>query len=64
MEWRYGREAKFVVRDNERDLQSIFIPGRVQDLVWTSADLANMPELKEWSSFENETVDHLDSVTF
>lgn len=61
---KYGREAKFVVKDNEHNLQSIFIPGRIQDLVWTSADLANVPELKEWSSFNNETVDNLDVVAF
>jgi hypothetical protein len=61
---KYDREAKFVVRDNVHNLQSIFIPGRVQDLVWTSTDLANVPELKEWLSFENETVDDLDSVAF
>lgn len=60
----YGREAKFVVRNNESNQQSIFIPGRVQDLVWTSVDLANTPELKDWSTFENETVDDLDEVAF
>ncbi|TVX82917.1 hypothetical protein FQP34_04870 [Peribacillus simplex] len=61
---KYGSEAKFVVRDNENNLQSIFVPGRVQDIVWTSADLANVAELEEWSSFEKETVDDLDLVAF
>ncbi|MFB4475004.1 hypothetical protein [Virgibacillus sp. SK37] len=60
----YGLDAKFVVRDNERNLQSIFVPGRTQDLVWVSSDLANDFQLKVWPNFENETVDNLESVAF
>lgn len=58
----YGSKAKFVVQDNQKNLQSIFIPGRLQDLVWTSADLANDPELNEWSDFGNEVVMDLDFI--
>lgn len=60
----YGKEAKFIVRDNCNNHQSIFIPGRVQDLVWTSVDLTNVPELNDWSSFGNEIVEDLELIAF
>ena len=60
----YSSDAKFVVRDNSNGLQSVFTPGRVQDLVWTSADLANTPELSKWDTFAGETVDDLEEVAF
>jgi len=60
----YGRGAKFVVRDNSTGKQSLFTPGRTQDLTWTSTDLANTLELKNWEEFGNETVENLEEVAF
>ncbi len=42
----------------------MFVPGRTQDLLWRDFDLANDNELKDWSTFENETVDNLEAVAF
>lgn len=61
---KYGAEAKFVVRDNSTGEQSIFTPGRTQDLVWTKVDLASDPQLKDWQDFGNETVPELESIAF
>ncbi|MNH29945.1 hypothetical protein D3C77_517640 [compost metagenome] len=60
----YGAHAKFVVRDNSTGQQSMFTPGRTQDLVWTGSDLENDPHLKDWSDFGNETVPDLEEVAF
>ncbi|MMZ43522.1 hypothetical protein D1872_50740 [compost metagenome] len=60
----YGAPAKFVVRDNSTGQQSIFTPGRTQDLVWTKVDLSSDPQLKEWQDFGNETVQDLESIAF
>ena len=59
---KYGRDAKFVVRDNSTGKQSVFTPGRVSDLVWTSANLSEYPEIKDWSDFGDEVVDDLQYV--
>lgn len=61
---KYGAEAKFVVRDNSTGQQTMFTPGRTQDIVWTKADLASDPQLKEWRDFGNETVPDLEEVAF
>lgn len=61
---KYSDDAKFVVRDNSTGKQSMFTPGRTQDLVWTSSDLENMPEVQDWEEFGNETVDDLDAIAF
>lgn len=61
---KYSGDAKFVVRDNNSGKQSIFTPGRVQDIVWTGNDLAGSQEFKGWEDFNNETVDDLEEVAF
>jgi hypothetical protein len=60
----YGAQAKFVVLDNSTGMQSMFTPGRTQDLVWTKADLASDPSLKDWEPFGEETVPNLEDVAF
>jgi hypothetical protein len=60
----YGGDAKFVVRDNSSGQQSIFTPGRTQDLVWTKADLSADPQIKDWQDFGNETVPDLEPIAF
>lgn len=60
----YGAEARFVVRNNEDGRQSMFTPGRTQDLVWTSNQLNTTPEISKWQDFGEETVDELDEVAF
>ncbi len=60
----YGADAKFVVRDNSSGEQSMFTPGRTQDLVWTKSDLGNAPEMSKWQDFGNETVPDLESIAF
>lgn len=59
----YGGEAKFVVRENSTGKQSIFTPGRTQDLLWTNTNLAETPEIQKWQDFP-ETVGDLESVAF
>ena len=59
---KYGNDAKFVVRDNQTGQQSMFTPGRSEDLVWTKTDLTNVPEIKDWEDFQNETVTDLDAI--
>jgi hypothetical protein len=61
---KYGADSKFVTRDNDTGKQAVFTPGRTQDLVWTTVDLENAPEMKEWEDFQNETVDDLESIAF
>lgn len=61
---KYGADAKFVVRNNSTGQQSVFTPGRTQDLVWSKTDLANSPEVKGWSDFGDESVDDLEKVAF
>lgn len=61
---KYGADSKFVVRDNKSGKQSMFTPGRTQDIMWTSMDMQNLPEVKNWEEFGNETVEDLDSVAF
>lgn len=61
---KYGRDAKFVVRDNATGKQSMFTPGFVNDVVWTSHDLSTAPEMSKWEDFGDETVDNLEDVAF
>ena len=58
----YGKEAKFVVQDDKNGQQSMFTPGRMQDLVWTTTKLDATPEISQWEDFGNEKVDNLDDV--
>lgn len=60
----YGAGAKFVVQDNNTGKQSMFTPGKEQDVVWSSAKLDQMPEIKDWQDFGKETVDNLEEVAF
>jgi len=59
---KYGRDAKFVVRDDASGKQSLFTPGFTRDIVWTSTDLANTLEMKQWSDFGDEHIDDLEDV--
>lgn len=61
---KYGDDAKFVVRNNDTGQQSMFTPGRTQDLMWTKTDLENAPEIQGWQDFGNETVDDLEPIAF
>lgn len=61
---KYGGDAKFVVKDLSTGQQSMFTPGRVQDLVWTNTNLAETPELSKWQDFGDETVDDLGPIAF
>ena len=61
---KYGDDAKFVVRNNSTGQQSMFTPGRTQDLVWVKNDLASQPEIKQWQDFGNESIDNLEDVAF
>lgn len=60
----YGSAARFVVKDNKSGKQSMFTPGRTQDVIWTSMDMQNLPEVKNWDDFGNETVEDLESIAF
>lgn len=60
----YGSGAKFVVEDMNTGKQSMFTPGRAQDVVWTSMKLVDTPEIKDWQDFGDETVKDLEEVAF
>jgi hypothetical protein len=60
----YGKGSKFVVRDDKNGKQSMFTPGRTQDLVWTTTPLDKTPEIERWEDFGNESIDNLDDVAF
>lgn len=59
-----GLSTKFIVRDNNTGKQSVLVPGRVQDIVWTRLDLSNDPGIKLWEDFGNESVDDLEDVVY
>lgn len=61
---KYSQDARFVVKDNSSGKQSVFIPGRTQDLVWTRSNLAEDTSMSDWEDFNNESVDDLESVAF
>ena len=60
----YGDDSRFVVRNNDTGEQSMFTPGRTQDLVWTKTDLSKQPELAGWDDFGDETVPDLEPIAF
>lgn len=60
----YGKGAKFVVQDDKTGKQSMFTPGRTQDLVWTTTPLDKTPEMEQWEDFGNEKVEDLEEVAF
>ena len=59
-----GAEAKFIVRDNFTGRQSLFTPGRYEDLFWFQSDLANDEVVCDWSDFGNESFDDLEPIAF
>lgn len=61
---KYGEDARFIVRDNKSGKQSMFTPGRTKDIIWTSMSMENLPEVKNWEDFGNETVEDLEAVAF
>jgi hypothetical protein len=60
----YGDQSRFVVRNNDTGEQSMFTPGRTQDLVWTKVALDQQPEMTSWTDFGNETVPDLEEIAF
>ncbi|QRG66001.1 hypothetical protein [Brevibacillus choshinensis] len=60
----YGDEAIFIVRDNLRARQSLFTPGRCEDLFWFHADLANDIAVSTWEEFCEESFDELEPIAF
>ncbi|MFK3961872.1 hypothetical protein [Pseudalkalibacillus hwajinpoensis] len=60
----YGDEAKFIVRDNDLNMQSLFTPGICNDLFWFHSDLAKDKAVSAWVEFGEESVDDLNEVAF
>ncbi|GED28736.1 hypothetical protein BAG01nite_48380 [Brevibacillus agri] len=60
----YGADAIFIVRDNWKAKQSLFTPGRCEDLFWFHADLANDPSVSSWEDFGEESFDDLEPIAF
>jgi hypothetical protein len=60
----YGSEAKFIVRDNWKGMQSLFTPGRCQDLFWFHSDLARDKAVSTWEEFSEESFDDLEPIAF
>lgn len=60
----YGFDAKFIARDNFTGRQSLFIPGRCEDLFWFDSDLAGDKVISHWSDFGNESIDDLEHLAF
>ncbi|MCC0566241.1 hypothetical protein P4U99_25965 [Brevibacillus agri] len=60
----YGADAIFIVRDNWKARQSLFTPGRCEDLFWFLADLANDPSVSHWEEFGEESFDDLEPIAF
>lgn len=60
----YGDEAKFIVRDNDLNMQSLFTPGRCKDLFWFYSDLSSDEAVSCWEGFGVESVDDLEEVAF
>lgn len=60
----YGSDAIFIVRDNWRARQSLFTPGRCEDLFWFHADLANDKAVSTWEEFGEESFDDLKPIAF
>lgn len=60
----YGAEARFIVRDNDTGRQSLFTPGRCEDLIWFHSDLASDDVVSDWNDFGNESFDDLEPIAF
>ena len=61
---KYGDEAKFIVRDNELNMQGLFIPGKYEDLFWFYSDLSKDKAVSDWEEFGEEGVDDLYQIAF
>jgi hypothetical protein len=61
---KYGKGAKFVVKDNASGKQTYFTPDRMKDISWVQADLTKDPSVKSWQDFHNEQIENLDDVVF
>lgn len=61
---KYGSDAIFIVRDNWRARQSLFTPGRCEDLFWFHADLANDKAVSTREEFGEESFDDLEPIAF
>jgi hypothetical protein len=60
----YSSEAKFVVRDNQKNTQSLFTPGKCHDLFWFHSDLASDKAVSTWEEFGEESFDDLEPIAF
>jgi len=60
----YGSEAKCIVRDNFTEKQSLFIPGRCEDLFWFQSNLEVDKTVSSWEEFGEESFDELESIAF
>jgi len=60
----YGAKAKFIVRDNFTERQSLFIPGKCEELFWFHTDLASDRSVINWEDFGDEECDDLESIAF
>ncbi len=61
---KYGKGAKFVVKNNENNKQTYFTPGNTKDISWVSSDLTKDPSVKNWQDFFNEQIENLEDVVF
>jgi len=64
MKWnrQYGESARFIVKDKSTNKFALFTPDRLDDIVWTSQDLTQLPEYQKWDDFEHTEVDYLENV--
>lgn len=60
----YGAESKFIVRDNFTSRQSLFTPGKYEELFWFHLDLASDKSVENWNDFGEESFDELESMAF
>lgn len=59
---KWGKQASFVVKDNEKNKFSEFTVGRVKDMVWVDKDISKDGSFATWDDFQNEPVDDLNLV--
>jgi hypothetical protein len=60
----YGDESKFIVLDNLTGRQSLFKPGKCEELFWFHLDLANDKSVVSWDDFGDESFDELEPIVF
>lgn len=59
---KFGKGAKFVAKDNERNLYCVFAPAHSEDREWVKEDLSKKGKYSKWEDFENEMVEDIDMV--